>query len=57
MFKNQLARVNGLKETGNWRVPLPLTTDHNPVVLFSNTGVGSPTNIAAAAKANAAVAA
>jgi len=57
MFKNQLARVNGLKETGNWRVPLPLTTEHNPVVLFSNTGVGSPTNQAAAAKANAAVAA
>jgi hypothetical protein len=42
MFKDQLARVNGLEKTGNWRVILPLTKDHNPVVLVDTLhGPGS----------------
>jgi len=36
MFKKQLKRVDGLDKTGNWREILPLTKDHNPVILFSN---------------------
>lgn len=36
MFKKQLKRVDGLEKTGNWREILPLTKDHNPVILFSN---------------------
>lgn len=48
-FKTQLAREPGLEKTGNWRVTLPLTDDHNPIVLFSNEGTGAPTNQAAAA--------
>jgi carbonic anhydrase len=36
MFKKQLKRVDGLDKTGNWREILPLTEEHNPVILFSN---------------------
>tara|TARA_B110000285_G_C15071166_1_gene588050 strand:- start:535 stop:645 length:111 start_codon:yes stop_codon:yes gene_type:complete len=36
MFKKQLKRVDGLEKTGNWREVLPLTKEHNPVILFSN---------------------
>jgi len=35
-FNKQLARKAGLEKTGNWRVPLPLGADHNPVNLYSN---------------------
>lgn len=41
MFKSQLARQEGLDNTGNWRVILPLTKDHNPVVLHSDFGAGA----------------
>ena len=45
-FHAQLNRLDGLKDTGNWRVVLPLTSHHNPVVLYSNEGYASPANLA-----------
>jgi len=28
-------------KTGNYRTPVPLTVDHNPVVLYSEQGIGA----------------
>lgn len=44
MFKSQLARQEGLDNTGNWRVILPLEKAHNPVVLYSDYGAGAIVN-------------
>ena len=35
-FVAQLARLDGLEKTGNWREIQKLTTSHNPVVLYDN---------------------
>jgi len=48
-FTAQLKRLDGLEKTGNWREIQPTVKAHNPIVLFSNQGVGSTTNQAAAA--------
>jgi hypothetical protein len=37
LFKKQLARTDGLDKTGNWRVIVPTTPAHNPMIVEDDT--------------------